>query len=149
MNKAVIQRIALFMAMLIGWSVCLWKHQRQKIKLMLPHILRLSTSMKKKLTDTRQNQERLTLSLLKMQIKKILFVSIEENINYLQLCKRKIKILSGIIVPKSQNKIIKNIYVHGLYNKNANAAWFDGIALKKEPAQTYKYDKEGNNAWSV
>ena len=52
--------------------------------------------------------------------------------------------LSGIIVPKSQNKIIKNIYVHGLYNKNANAAWFDGIALKKEPAQTYKYDKEGN-----
>ena len=52
--------------------------------------------------------------------------------------------LSGIIVPKSQNKVIKNIYVHGLYNKNANAAWFDGIALKKEPAQTYKYDKEGN-----
>ena len=52
--------------------------------------------------------------------------------------------LSGIIVPKSQNKIIKNIYVHGLYNKNANAAWFDSIALKKEPAQTYKYDKEGN-----
>lgn len=39
--------------------------------------------------------------------------------------------------------------MHGLYNKNANAAWFDGIALKKEPAQTYKYDKEGNNAWSV
>lgn len=31
-----------------------------------------------------------------------------------------------------------------MYNKNANAAWFDGIALKKEPAQTYKYDKEGN-----
>ena len=35
------------------------------------------------------------------------------------------------------------------FAKNANAAWFDGIALKKEPAQTYKYDKEGNNAWSV
>lgn len=52
--------------------------------------------------------------------------------------------LSGIIVPKSQNKIIKSIYVHGLYNKNVNAAWFDGIALKKEPAQTYKYDEDGN-----
>lgn len=52
--------------------------------------------------------------------------------------------LSGIIAPKSPNKIIKSIYVHGLYNKNANAAWFDGIALKKEPAQTYTYDKEGN-----
>ena len=52
--------------------------------------------------------------------------------------------LSGIIAPKSPNKIIKSIYVHGLYNKNANAAWFDGIALKKEPVQTYKYDDDGN-----
>ena len=52
--------------------------------------------------------------------------------------------LSGIIVPKAQNKIIQTISVHGLYNKNANAAWFDSIALKKEPAQTYKYDSEGN-----
>ena len=52
--------------------------------------------------------------------------------------------LSAIIVPKSQGKIISTITVFGLYNKNVNAAWFDNIALKKEPAQTYTYDKEGN-----
>lgn len=53
---------------------------------------------------------------------------------------------SAIIQPKKENaeKTISRMAVMCLYNKNVNTAWFDNISLKKEPAQTYTYDDEGN-----
>lgn len=59
--------------------------------------------------------------------------------------------ISGIIAPKkgydsttNAYKTISTITVHCIYARNANTARFDDICLKKEPAQTYTYDKEGN-----
>ena len=59
--------------------------------------------------------------------------------------------VSGIIAPKKgydstakAYKTINTIAIHCVYARNANSAQFDDICLKKEPAQTYTYDKEGN-----
>ena len=51
---------------------------------------------------------------------------------------------SGNIVPKQQDKTIKQIIVYCVYSKNANTAYFDNISLRKEPVETYKYDSKGN-----
>ena len=52
----------------------------------------------------------------------------------------------GIMMPSEANKdrIIKKIVVVAAYDNNANTAYFDNISLRMEPAQTYRYDENGN-----
>lgn len=50
------------------------------------------------------------------------------------------------IVPKTEdeNLSVKSIKVYICYDYNANIMYFDDICLTVEPAQTYKYDENGN-----
>ena len=53
---------------------------------------------------------------------------------------------SGVLVPKeaNQGKLITKATVVAAYDNNANTAYFDNISLRMEPAQTYRYDENGN-----
>ncbi len=48
------------------------------------------------------------------------------------------------IIPKEPTKTVEKIRVVCAYEKNANIAYFDNIALVIEAAQSMKYDEEGN-----
>lgn len=50
----------------------------------------------------------------------------------------------GTIVPKRSGKTVKNIHIYCAYDYNSGTAWFDNIALRQEPVQTYRYDEKGN-----
>lgn len=52
--------------------------------------------------------------------------------------------VSGNIVPKKRDQTITKMIVYCVFSKNANAAYFDNISLRKEPVETYKYDSKGN-----
>ena len=53
---------------------------------------------------------------------------------------------SGILMPSeaNQNKQIISVTVVTAYDNNANTAYFDNVSLRMEPAQTYRYDENGN-----
>ena len=53
---------------------------------------------------------------------------------------------SGVLVPKeaNQGKLITKATVVAAYDNNANTAYFDNVSLRMEPAQTYRYDENGN-----
>lgn len=48
------------------------------------------------------------------------------------------------ITPEAVDKIISTATLRLYYQNNANSVYFDSISLIEEPAQTYKYDDEGN-----
>lgn len=48
------------------------------------------------------------------------------------------------VTPKASGKTITTAVIKLYYRNNANTAYFDSISLIEEPAQTYKYDKDGN-----
>ena len=48
----------------------------------------------------------------------------------------------GVLVPK-QKKQVEKIRLYADYSHNAGTAYFDNIALTKEPVQTYSYDENG------
>ena len=48
------------------------------------------------------------------------------------------------LIPKQANKTITQITVACAYDSNINDVYFDNIALRIEPAQTYRYDDKGN-----
>ena len=47
-------------------------------------------------------------------------------------------------MPKRSGKTVKNIHIYCAYDYNSGTAWFDNIALRQEPVQTYRYDEKGN-----
>lgn len=51
---------------------------------------------------------------------------------------------STSIVPKAPSKTVTKIRIVCAYEGNANVAYFDNISLLREPAQTMKYDSNGN-----
>ena len=50
----------------------------------------------------------------------------------------------GTIVPKQSGKTVSHINVYCAYDFNSGTVWFDNIALRQEPVQTYRYDEKGN-----
>lgn len=50
---------------------------------------------------------------------------------------------SGIVAPKSVEKVISTIEIILAYDYNVNRAYFDNISLVEEPAQTYRYNDDG------
>ena len=47
-------------------------------------------------------------------------------------------------MPKRSGKTVKNIHIYCAYDYNSGTAWFDNIALRQEPVQTYAYNAKGN-----
>ena len=52
--------------------------------------------------------------------------------------------MEAALIPKEANKTITKITVACAYDSNINDAYFDNVALRVEPAQTYRYDDNGN-----
>ena len=53
--------------------------------------------------------------------------------------------VQGILVPeKTGNVTITEAAIVAAYDNNINDAWMDNISLRIEPAQTYRYDANGN-----
>ena len=53
--------------------------------------------------------------------------------------------VQGILVPeKTGNVTITEAAIVAAYDNNINKAWMDNISLRIEPAQTYRYDENGN-----
>ena len=50
---------------------------------------------------------------------------------------------SMAVVPRKSGKTVSTIVIFCCYYHNVNQVCFDSIALTKEPAQTYTYDKDG------
>ncbi|MGN0531199.1 MAG: hypothetical protein ACI4IN_00135, partial [Eubacterium sp.] len=51
----------------------------------------------------------------------------------------------GIVVPKKTGNVtIRSAAIVAAYDNNANTAYIDNISLRLEPAQTYRYDSNGN-----
>ena len=51
----------------------------------------------------------------------------------------------GIVVPKKTGDVtISSAAIVAAYDNNANTAYIDNISLRIEPAQTYRYDSNGN-----
>ena len=50
----------------------------------------------------------------------------------------------GTIVPKQSGKTVSHINIYCAYDFNSGTVWFDNIALRQEPVQTYRYDEKGN-----
>ena len=45
---------------------------------------------------------------------------------------------------KQSGKTVSHINVYCAYDFNSGTVWFDNIALRQEPVQTYRYDEKGN-----
>ena len=54
--------------------------------------------------------------------------------------------VNGILAPKegNENKAITEVSIVAAYDNNVNTAYFDNISFRREPAQTYRYDENGN-----